>query len=480
MHAGKHSLISYAPAVSVHCSNELIPKLEVNMRFRLKKGVFVRRNKNEVLMWCPRSGAALDMEHIFPIVKGLTEEWREIGDILRDVSCKLNVSADVLKDDLISVLGEINSVGLGDFDDDFISCESARENVPCDAYCEEEKFSGSIAQRFCERCGSPFELHLDITDACNEKCVHCYVTKESRFLDYNIIEKVLNEFRDANGLTVYITGGECMLHPRFRDICRLCAHLNLNFVILSNLVLCDESVIDFFKTISPQFINVSLYSMNAEEHDKITQVRGSWEKTKKAILDCEKAGVHIRISTPLLKENKCALKKLECFAKEHNMHLIPIAEIVPQCDHGMKNMAHICTKQELVAAFRENRELLDEGRGSCSCELNGKVCDIGRYRVYLNARGYYYPCDSMNGYELANAGRETLIEVWKGERLNYLRGLRNCDFIKCRSCPDRSYCKVCLAHNFNATGKVMEVDPFKCEFTRAYKSVYGKDENCGG
>ena len=73
-----------------------------------------------------------------------------------------------------------------------------------------------------------FDLHVDLTDSCTERCVHCYVPHgQCEFLPYELAEKVLGEFREQQGLTVQLSGGECMLHPDFARICRLCRKLDL-------------------------------------------------------------------------------------------------------------------------------------------------------------------------------------------------------------------------------------------------------------
>ena len=101
------------------------------------------------------------------------------------------------------------------------------------------------------------------------------------------------------------------------------------------------------------------------------------------------------------------------------------------------------------------------------------MCDIGEARLYLNAKGEYYPCDSMHGYVLGTVRENTLKEVWHGEKLNYLRSLKNKDFGKCASCEDRPWCKVCPAFNFNATGDLFKTIPAKCAVSGVIHEVYG-------
>lgn len=95
-----------------------------------------------------------------------------------------------------------------------------------------------------------------------------------------------------------------MLHPQFRDFIRYAKRLNLNFIVMSNLTRCDAEMVVFLAEVQPQFVNVSLYSMNAEEHDKITTIPGSWKKTMDAILALEKAGVPVRLASPIMQANR--------------------------------------------------------------------------------------------------------------------------------------------------------------------------------
>ncbi len=320
------------------------------------------------------------------------------------------------------------------------------------------------------------DFHLDLTDACTERCVHCYVPRwQHHFLLYELAEKAIREFRDLQGFSVHITGGECMLHPDFERVCELCKSLNINIIIFSNLTCCDARRITFLREIDPQFINVSLYSMNPKEHDAITQLPGSWKKTMKALLACEKVGVHCRIATPLLKINQNGFPELKKFADTHHMHLVPSADIIAQSDHGCGNLTSACSPDEIRCVLQANRELFNLYDGVKMPSCDAKVCDIGSGRLYLNAQGNYYPCDSMHDYVLGNVRENTFEEIWKGAKLEYLRGLKNKDFGACASCENRPWCKVCPAANFNATRDLFTPPPGYCEFAKVIREVYGKD-----
>ena len=318
------------------------------------------------------------------------------------------------------------------------------------------------------------DLHIDLTDACTERCIHCYVPQgQYDFLSYDLAEKVLREFREQQGLTVQLSGGECMMHPDFARICKLCRKLDLNFIVLSNLTRCDEKTIEMLKETDPQFVNVSLYSLAPEGHDAITQIRGSWKKTMAAIDACQQAGIHIRLATPLLKANQHAYPALRKFAEERHVHLIPDCEIIPKCNGDCSNLNYACSPEEVEAVLRQDKAFWDRGYGrGVIPSPKDKVCDIGKL-LCLNSKGEYYPCSGMHGYVLGNARNDTLTEVWRGEKMEYLRGLKNKDFPKCAGCERRPFCKVCPAFNYNATGSLFETIPAKCALAEVKHRVFG-------
>lgn len=444
------------------------------MKIRWAKGIFIRHQANESAVWCPRTNGCTIMSDVQPFLCKIVTEWREESDIISEIANGFECDASVVTEDAYHIFGELLSQGFIEREGWCERLESKNTHVnlmPENQYDE----SSSPLDGFCGQHSIPAELHVDLTNACTEHCVHCYVPQAQHdFLPYAIVEKLLREFRATNGLTVHLTGGEAMLHPDFERICRLCVELKLNFLVFSNLTLCDENRIAFLKEVDPQFINVSLYSMEATEHDAITCLPGSWQKTMGAILACEKSGVHIRLAAPLLKPNQNAYPALKRFADDHHMHLIPACDIVPRANHTCSNLDYACSVEEMERTLCTNKGLFDRGWTGEMPDQASKVCDIGVARLYVNAKGEYYPCDCMHGYVLGNVRENKLSEIWRGEKLAYLRRLKNCDFGKCASCEHRPYCKVCPAFNFNATGDLFTTIPEKCRVSEAVHRVYGR------
>ena len=416
---------------------------------------FLRHHFGDYLLCNLRNGATAllrDAEDFLrPILTG--EDFKQVSTSL---SHKYNVSKYEILNDMLEFYQNLASLGLIEMIE-----EKSEELRPKKTEMSEIKTSG-IADKwsvpdFYKKHNLPAELHIDLTDACTERCVHCYVLQEQNYLWFDLVDKVLREFREQQGLTVQLSGGECLLYPQFVQVCRLCRKLDLNFVVLSNLTLCDEKIIKVLKETDPQFVNVSLYSMVPEEHDAITRIRGSWQKTMAAIDACQHAGIHIRLATPLLKANQNAYPALRKFAEERHVHLIPNSEIIPMYNRNCSNLRHACTSQEMESVFKTDKHFW-------GCDMsnprlpNERVCVIGE-RLFLNAKGQYYGCSGMNEFVIGDAERDTVSDVWNSDMMRWLRGLKNKDFKSCINCEHSAFCKVCPAFNYNATGSLFETIP---------------------
>ena len=129
-------------------------------------------------------------------------------------------------------------------------------------------------------------LHIEITSMCNERCVHCYIPHDNKVshIETELFYNILKQCKEMKLLHLTLSGGEPMLHKNFCDFLRKCKEYDFSVNILSNLTLLNEEIIEELKANPLLGVQVSLYSMNPSIHDEITQMKGSFVKTKNAIL----------------------------------------------------------------------------------------------------------------------------------------------------------------------------------------------------
>ncbi len=440
------------------------------MKVRLSLGTFVRHVGNKWLMINPRTGTETLIQDAEAFSPCFSRMWQDTETVAQYIARQCGVPIECVKNDLDMMIGSL-------CDCDLLECDGARQYMNQDGDVsqsknETEHHSSNALAEFYRTASSPMELHIDLTSACNERCIHCYHPDHtSRHLDYSLLRKIIAEFCEGQGLTIYYSGGECTLYPKFVEACHLCRDSNLNIIICSNLLSLSEETLNCLQEVNPQIINVSLYSMNPHEHDSITSVSGSWKRTMDGILRCREAGLTCRIAMPILKNNYKSIQSVKDFAESNGMKYIPSLEIFARSNHTYDNLSCVCDESELREIFDVHSDLFGGESLDVMPDAEEKVCDVGEAKMGVNWDGKYYPCDSMQGYEIGNAHCQSVGEVWRGMELEYLRSLKNKDFPKCIACENRAVCRVCMAENFNATGSLFTCSSVQCRRAKILKFI---------
>ena len=321
-----------------------------------------------------------------------------------------------------------------------------------------------------------FTLQIDITQACTERCMHCYIPEYNPiYLPFEQIKKAIDELREMGGLTLSLSGGECMMHPDFCKIVRYAREKDLIVGVLSNLTLCDDEKIDLLRE-AEATVQVSLYSTNPETHDAITGRKGSWLKTKTAIEKIRAAHIPCRISCPTMKANYKDYRGVLEYARSLKMDAQTDFIIMGKMNGDTSNLAcrldldetrHILEdivfravpmKSEYFSPGKKEKMWTDDEF------MSNKICGACVDSVCLDATGNYYPCPAFAGVTLGNCYKHTLHWVWhESPETLRLRNVRGRDFPKCAKCEDRDYCSICMCRNFNETGDMFKPAKHFCD-----------------
>ncbi len=346
-----------------------------------------------------------------------------------------------------------------------------------------EMTEGAIPQNVLERYFAEhrtiFDLQIDVTPACTERCVPCYIPEYNPvFLPLADAKRVIDEFREQGGVGLSLSGGECMLHPDFDEIVRYARTKDLIVSVLSNLTLCDDAKVRLLQE-AEATVQVSLYSMNPETHDAITRRPGSWLATKTAIEKLRAAQIPCRISCPTMKGNYRDYLAVLDYARSLRMDAQTDFIIMGKQDGDTSNLAHRldlaetrCILEDIV--FRSvpmNSEYFDPSKKDDLLSVEEwkkrKICGACVSTVCLEATGDYYPCPGFGGVVLGNCREHDLKWIWnESPETLRIRAVTGASFPKCAGCEDRDYCSVCMCRNFNETGDMFEPAEHFCKVAK--------------
>lgn len=327
-------------------------------------------------------------------------------------------------------------------------------------------------------------LHIEITSNCNERCVHCYIPHDNKLSDIepDLFYDVLKQCKDMRLLHLTLSGGEPMLHKNFCDFLRKCKEYDFSVNVLSNLALLNDEIIKEMKTNPLLGVQVSLYSMNSNIHDEITQVKGSFEKTKNAILKLIENDIPLQISCPILKQNKNCYDDVIKWAKKHKIQVGYDYVIIARYNHTTQNLSNRLSINEIKEVINDIvvndtkylEQMESEAEKKKNITSNDFVCSVCHSSICIADNGNVYPCAGWQDYIVGNVKETSLNDIWdNSEKVQYLRGLHKRDFPKCIQCPDKEFCTMCMVRNANEhpLGDPLAVNEYFCNIAKLNKKM---------
>ena len=303
----------------------------------------------------------------------------------------------------------------------------------------------------------PLNVLLELTNRCNENCLHCYIkdardinslSNDDKELTRAQVTSLLDELAREGALNLILSGGEAMLREDFFDIAYFARSRNFAITIFSNGQLLDQAKAKRLADLSPVCIYFSLYGSNADTHDRVTRVPGSFEKLQNAVILLKQNGLKVGLKTILMRGNIAELKEIYDLGLRMGIETHQFAEeITSRIDGSGASEAVQIDEFALFAYYRQDvpnppeyiKELPQE-------EARKKeICSAGTYGVAVSCYGDVYPCAELR-LPLGNIKNETFGAIWKKQDsfLEKLRSIKQYgDLEDCRECALVNFCRRC-------------------------------------
>lgn len=408
----------------------------------------------------------------------LSRRPRHIDDIVDELAnIFIGVDCDTLKEDTIEFFQYFLKEGYLSFGETLEECVDIDFNVESEKTKEGQS---AIASGTDDCVKSMFKqneflrsIHIEIANACNERCVHCYIPHEykTNIMDSDLFYKIIEDGRKMNIIHVTLSGGEPLLHKDIIKFLARCRELDLSVNVLSNLTVLTDEIIAEMKKNPLLSVQTSIYSMDEEVHDSITKLKGSLEKTINGLEKLYSVGIPLQISCPVMKQNKESFVDVIKWGSEHNIAVAVEPVIFASYDHTGSNLSNRLSIEEIGRAIDLE---LGEGYADSLRETAAEkksmiaedpICSICRYSFCVSVTGDVYPCVGWQTNVLGNLEGQLLQDIWKNsEKIKCLRKIKRKEFPKCVSCEDRGYCTVCMMSNSNenSDGDAFRIHDFHC------------------
>lgn len=342
-------------------------------------------------------------------------------------------------------------------------------------------------------------LHVDITSECNERCIHCYIPNaiknKAKHISLQKFCQLIDEFVELGGSSIVISGGEPLMHPSINEMLSYCCNKKIDISVFSNLTLLNEKLIMALKSSNVRLVQVSVYSVSPNVHDKITKKKGSLAETLSAIDKLRSEGIAVQIASPVMLQNKDDVVNVMRFAKEKGLLLRTNSCILPTTDGDEsfikastlsleQKRIMLCDMLEADRAFTKNilLELNDNSNELYKNPkdfMNSSLCSAGIKNCSISIDGNVYPCPEWPSYILGNIYENTLSEIWyNNPLLSLIRRInKQKNYPECLKCKAIDYCKRCLKLNEQTDqGGLLRFSHESCEYAWMTKEILEKYE----
>lgn len=319
-------------------------------------------------------------------------------------------------------------------------------------------------------------VHVDVSGLCNERCVHCFLPDSFKrgAMSKELFNRIIEQCNACNVLNITISGGEPMLNPNLPYFIEVCRDNNFSINVLSNLTLLTDEYVRLFESTPLLSIQTSLYSMNPEIHDSITQHNGSFKKTKKAIEILHKHNIPMQINCPIMKQNMDSYQSVLSWARSLNVEASSDYMLFGSIDGSNKNIQCRLSIPEVESIIhQQGTDVKLENRSENAGDI-GIICPVCTNSLCISHYGDVYPCEGLQSIHLGNIKEDSLANIWDNSPLvERLRELSYDDFPKCCTCEDKDYCSRCLIRNANESlnHDYKDVNTYFCEIARIKRKI---------
>lgn len=347
---------------------------------------------------------------------------------------------------------------------------------------------------YSEKVGGVNAVMFELTYNCSEKCIHCYNIGATRNEDeisfrghrnelgLNDYKRIIDEFYDLGIVRVCLTGGDPFSKSIIWEIIDYLYNKEIAIDIFTNgqrLLGHEEKLANYF----PRVVGISIYSGEAEVHDYITRVKGSWKKSMNCLKRLSELGVSLYVKCCVLQPNFKSYWQVADIALKHGAMPQYEVSIMNSLDGDMCASRYLrLEKEQLEIVLRDpnvplwvDSELTNYGSFKRNLGRNG--CGVGNDNFCVTPEGKITLCCSFHspiGDLTKTSVKETLennksLEWWRNLTLN--------DYEECGRHDYCDFCNLCPGINFSEHGTPLKASETCCYMAKVRYELAQKLRN---
>lgn len=332
-------------------------------------------------------------------------------------------------------------------------------------------------------------IDIEVNHRCNLACRHCSARaakgRSPEELSVDEIKGILARAKELGLRKIGLTGGEPLYDvPKLEAIARFCIdelemplHMHTNGTLVTEDMCRPGGVLTLFEAISVTFLGG-----DAETHDYMTKVKGSFDKALRGAEIIAKAGLPLtcyyipthgtcsgfKELTPKLRE--IGVKRIRAMALAPSGRARPIyGETAPPRDEMRQFEKDLLEAGKQLSIHMEAGYCTRLSMPRLAILGGHEKCMSGINRVHINSKGDVFPCTAASGVKELKIGNlkkngSHLEDIWfDSEIIKLIREIHNGGLSACAQCSRKPKCRA--GCTVNACGTMSEETRVLCPLT---------------
>ncbi len=366
--------------------------------------------------------------------------------------------------------------------------KNTKEKLPIETSNAEQQYTDAIAHKH-----TITSAMFELTYNCSEMCIHCYnpgATRNNEEKSHrgDRVELGIDDYRriidelDAQGcFKVCLTGGDPFSKSIVWEIMDYLYQKEIAFDVFTNgqrITKDVERLANYF----PRLIGVSIYSGIADDHDKITRIKGSWNRSIEVVKELANLAVPMNLKCCIMQTNLHSYYMVADIAKQYSAQ--------PQFEINIteSNEGDVCAKQlrlteeQLQVVLRDNNLALYVGKeapnfGGQARIMTNNPCGAGKHTLCITPEGNVHPCSAFP----MNVGclkTQTLSDILLNNILDKWIYTPLSEYSECGKYDYCAYCNLCAGTNWIEQGDFTKPAETNCFMAKARYNLAHKLMEC--
>lgn len=315
--------------------------------------------------------------------------------------------------------------------------------------------------------------HIEVSHLCNERCLHCFLPHEGRAeTSFPAVPSVVNfdaildKLVSLEFILLSLTGYEPLLNPQLPELVAMARKRRFFVRIKTNGLLLDRPLLHDLRQAGLGAVDFSLYSADPAEHDRITQVSGSFDRTVAAMRLCKENKINFRIGVVLFSPLP-DMKKLVALLRSFDVPSI-VDPLVRDKFDRCGSVAPLTLSHDEMKRYLKGLIATGYLTSEKLSPHELRLCKIGE-GLYIDHQARYRLCPVSQRHlgSMLDANAEEVIVRHAEEVRAKVLAERACN--RCDLAP---FCHPCYELAWEEAGDLCACSPTRKRYALAAKEVY--------